>query len=141
MQSRETCFSAEEMHKSGMRWADKLQGNGVIALFGELGSGKTTFVKGIAEVAGVPACQVSSPTFNYLHIYQGSFPIYHFDLYRLRGPEDFFALGFDEYFSLGGICCIEWAERLGIMVPQNAVRLKLAHVGLHAHEREVVHVG
>lgn len=114
------------MVECGMQWAERLRGGGVIALFGELGAGKTTFVKGVAAALGIPEHAVSSPTFTYLHIYEGSSFLYHFDLYRMRGPEDFFALGFDEYLACG-VVCIEWAERLGMMLPEGAIRLQLAH--------------
>ena len=122
-----------------MDWGSRLiqEGGGVIALFGELGSGKTTFVKGVALSLGIAEHKVSSPTFAYMHVYEGCIPLYHFDLYRLRGPEDFFALGFDEYLSCGGICCIEWAERLGLMLPEGAQRLQLEH---KEGGREVTHI-
>lgn len=94
----------------------------MVALFGELGSGKTTFVKGLASSENV-----SSPTFNFLHIYPG--PLYHFDLYRLISEGDFLALGFQEYFNAGGICCIEWSEKIPSLLPKEAIRIYFEHAG------------
>lgn len=93
---------------------EKLQGNDVLCFFGDLGSGKTTFIKGVVEgFSGYPARSVSSPTFTYLNIYEGvKQTVYHFDLYRLRDTDEFLSMGFDEYLSAGGVCCVEWSERI-----------------------------
>lgn len=85
----------------------------VLALSGPLGSGKTAFVKSLAGRLGVPEREVLSPTFSYLGVYQdGLMPLYHFDLYRLASKRDFEELGFWDYLSLPGICCLEWAEKI-----------------------------
>ncbi len=106
-----------------------LRPGAILCLTGELGAGKTTFVKGIASCAGdLSEREVSSPTFSYLHIYPGEVPIYHFDLYRLKSAEEFSALGFDEYLNAGGICCIEWAERIESLLPKHALFLSFTHV-------------
>jgi tRNA threonylcarbamoyladenosine biosynthesis protein TsaE len=99
-----------------------------MALFGDLGSGKTTLIRGIAEGAGCTDLRgISSPTFNILNIYPGSKVVYHFDLYRLPCASEFFASGFDEYFTAGGLCCIEWAEKILAELPANTVTVTLSH--------------
>jgi tRNA threonylcarbamoyladenosine biosynthesis protein TsaE len=71
---------------------------------------------------------VQSPTFTYLNIYSGKATIYHFDLYRLHDIDQFLSMGFDEYFDAGGICCIEWAERIQNFLPSNAIKITLDHL-------------
>lgn len=91
------------------------QANDIFCLFGPLGAGKTTLVKGIvAGFNGICPHYVTSPTFSLLNIYEGlqGRNVYHFDLYRLENSEQFLALGFDEYLSAEGICCIEWSEKI-----------------------------
>ena len=98
--------------------APLLSPNAILALSGELGAGKTTFVQGLAAGLNITET-VTSPTFVYLHSYEGKLPLFHFDLYRLTSANDFEALGFSEYFFAGGICAIEWPER--IFLPDNPV--------------------
>jgi tRNA threonylcarbamoyladenosine biosynthesis protein TsaE len=112
----------------GKKIGESLQPNSVLSLFGDLGAGKTSIVKGIAQgAAGVDPSFVTSPTFTYLNIYRGTKVIYHFDLYRLHGVEDFLAMGFDEYFDCGGIVCIEWSEKIAKLLPAKCVKLTLSH--------------
>lgn len=80
-------------------------------------------MKGLAAAAGIPPEQVSSPTFVYLNIYEGTLPIYHFDLYRLKDVEQFLSLGFEDYFTLPGLKCFEWSERIAPIIPRDAVRV------------------
>ncbi|MFI5333612.1 MAG: tRNA (adenosine(37)-N6)-threonylcarbamoyltransferase complex ATPase subunit type 1 TsaE [Chlamydiales bacterium] len=98
----------------------------VFSLMGELGSGKTTFVKGLVSCH---EREVSSPTFTYLHIYPGEIPIYHFDLYRLKDVTEFLAMGFDEYLHGDGICCVEWAERIESILPKHTLFFHFSHSG------------
>lgn len=88
----------------------------VIALRGDLGAGKTVFVRGAARGLEVDE-KVTSPTFVLLKIYQGRLPVYHFDFYRLSAEEDLIELGFDEYLPGEGVAFIEWAERLPELLP------------------------
>jgi tRNA threonylcarbamoyladenosine biosynthesis protein TsaE len=72
--------------------------------FGDLGAGKTTFLKGmISALTGCSSAEITSPTFNYLHVYEGKIPVYHFDLYRLTNAQQFKGAGFSEYFQVEGI--------------------------------------
>jgi len=86
----------------------------VILLNGDLGSGKTTFVKSVVKALGCDDL-VTSPTFTLLNTYNAKFPIYHFDMYRLTSAEEAMNVGFEEYFdkkSLDGVCFVEWAENV-----------------------------
>lgn len=121
--------SAEETIDLGRQIGGELLPGTVVLLEGDLGAGKTTFVKGVAEaVSGSDATAVSSPTFVYLNIYEGKCPVYHFDLYRLKNPEDFLAMGFDEMIGGEQICCIEWPEKLGAMVLEGAMRIRFEKI-------------
>ncbi|MFN4174861.1 MAG: tRNA (adenosine(37)-N6)-threonylcarbamoyltransferase complex ATPase subunit type 1 TsaE, partial [Parachlamydiaceae bacterium] len=104
-----------------------LNSDSIVCLFGELGAGKTTFIRGLAEGLGIDPGQVSSPTFVYLNIYEGQTPLYHFDLYRLNGVEAFLSMGFDEILFSPGIKCIEWSERISEILPKEAIKITLSH--------------
>lgn len=121
--------SIEETTEIARTLANRLKPGDVLAFFGELGAGKTTFIKAVAQAAsGISEHAVSSPTFQYLNIYQGSLPFFHFDLYRLHGVEDFLSMGFEECFQQNGICCIEWAERISDILPPNTISISMAHI-------------
>src|SRR6266545_2125490 len=99
-----------------------------VALFGELGSGKTRFAQGVALGAGVdPKTRVTSPTYTIMNEYQGTFPLYHFDLYRLAGDTDIVELGFEDYFFGRGICLVEWAERLVSELPDEHLMVSFTY--------------
>jgi len=100
--------------------------NSILALSGNLGAGKTTFVQGLALGLQI-SDPVSSPTFVYLNTYSGSRLLFHFDLYRLRGAEDFLGLGFEEYFEKGGICAIEWPERIVNLLPPDTFHISFSY--------------
>jgi tRNA threonylcarbamoyladenosine biosynthesis protein TsaE len=123
--------SSEETVQLGAKLGRLLAPGDFIALEGELGAGKTQFTKGIAIGLQVDAdTPVTSPTYTILNIYQGRLPLYHFDLYRLHGPEDIEELGFEEYFFGKGACVVEWAERLGGDLPAQVLTVSLSHVGV-----------
>ena len=122
--------SAEETMEWGRELGSSLQGKVVICFFGDLASGKTTFIKGLVEgAAQVDSSLVQSPTFVYLHIYKGEKTVYHFDLYRLRDSDAFLSMGFEEYLESDGICCIEWSERIKSLLPDNFISVTLTHEG------------
>jgi len=98
----------------------------VICLDGDLGAGKTTLTQAIAKGLDVPANPpVTSPSFAIFQEYRGRIPLYHFDLYRLYGPDDVLALGLEEYFYLSGCAVIEWSERAASILPEKSLRLEL----------------
>lgn len=96
----------------GVALASVLEPGTVVALIGHLGAGKTRLVQAVATAAGVDRREVSSPTFVLVQEYEGRWPIYHFDVYRLGGDDDFLDLGAEEYLNGEGICFVEWADRL-----------------------------
>jgi len=113
----------------GGQWAKTLKPSATIALHGDLGSGKTTFVKGIvAELMGIPFDAIQSPTFTLMNLYEGPLPIYHFDLYRLKSAEEFVAKGFVDFFESDGICLIEWPDRIASLLPKTTQHVTLSHV-------------
>ncbi len=123
--------SSEETEAAGALLGRSLQGNEILAFFGDLGAGKTTFIKGlISSLTGCSPDEITSPTFNYLHIYEGKIPVYHFDLYRLATAEQFEGAGFSEYLQMNGICCLEWAEKIESKLPVGTIRITLEHQGL-----------
>ncbi|MEZ5315419.1 MAG: tRNA (adenosine(37)-N6)-threonylcarbamoyltransferase complex ATPase subunit type 1 TsaE [Chlamydiales bacterium] len=126
--------SAEETLNLGMNFGleIELKKNIVVCLSGEVGAGKTTFVKGVVHaITGILPNQVVSPTFVYLRIYKN---VYHFDLYRLDGCEEFLSLGFEEYLFAGGICFIEWSEKIISILPKRAIFVNLSHLTEESRE-------
>lgn len=125
-----TTHSAEETFRLGVELGGGLLPDSVVCFFGDLGAGKTTFIKGVvAGALGTSGDEVNSPTFTYLNIYIGNTTVYHFDLYRLRDADEFLSMGFDEMFDAGGICCVEWSEKIAAMLPDNAVVVMMSHQG------------
>lgn len=122
--------SSEETQAAGAHFAASLCGNETIALFGDLGAGKTTFLKGlISALTGCSHSEITSPTFNYLNIYEGKIPVYHFDLYRIKDAEQFEGAGFSEYLKAEGVCCLEWAEKIESTLSAGTIRITMEHQG------------
>ena len=112
--------SPEETESFGRQFAGTIKPGGVLALVGELGSGKTQFVKGLASGLG-STTNATSPTFTLIHEYSGGrMPIYHFDFFRVEDRQSAERLGLDEYFVGDGVSVIEWADRFRDLIPENA---------------------
>jgi tRNA threonylcarbamoyladenosine biosynthesis protein TsaE len=121
--------SAAETVALGERLGALLGEGEFIALTGELGSGKTQFARGVAAGIGVDrAVPVTSPTYILMNVYHGRLPLYHFDLYRLAGDQDVADLGFEEYFYGSGVCLVEWAERLGCLLPEERLTVLFGYL-------------
>jgi len=125
--------SAQDTIALGEKFGALLSPGSILALNGDLGAGKTTFVQGIARGLQIHD-PIQSPTFTFLNSYEGILPLFHFDLYRLSKPADFHALGFDEYFYKGGLCVVEWAKRIHSLLPTHTLFCSFAY---HAQGRHV----
>jgi tRNA threonylcarbamoyladenosine biosynthesis protein TsaE len=98
----------------------------IICLFGQLGAGKTVLTKGIADGLGIDKKKVISPSFVLIRQHlKGRLPLYHFDLYKLKNARDILAIGYEEYLFGDGITVIEWADRLGCLMPAEFLRIDL----------------
>lgn len=129
--------SVAETEQLASQLASKLKGGEVLALLGDLGAGKTTFVRGLAKALGVSAKEyVRSPTFTLMNVYQGRLPLYHFDFYRLNELGSFEQLGFEEYFTANGVCVIEWAEKFPDILPPT--HFKLHFKVIDENTREII---
>ncbi len=114
---KETAYVGEQLGRI-------LDGPITVALLGELGAGKTVFVRGAARGLGITE-NITSPTFVLLKIYQGRLPLYHFDFYRLSATEDPGQLGFDEYLPGDGVAFVEWAGRLPRLIPAERLQITI----------------
>ena len=122
--------SEEETRSIGARIGRGVKSGDVIALTGELGSGKTCLVQGIARGLGVdPSAPVNSPSFVLINEYPGPVPLYHIDLYRLRDGRELFDLGWEDYLDRRGVIAIEWAERAGPFLPPDCIGIALEITG------------
>ena len=119
--------SAQETIQKACDFAKDLQAGDILLLEGDLGAGKTTFVKGLAKGLKAKMNEVVSPTFVLMNIYKGRIPVYHFDLYRLEKPQELASLNINEYLHGDGVAVIEWPKRLGDQIPNNAYWIELKH--------------
>lgn len=121
--------TVEAMEALGARLASRLRAGLVIFFHGNLGAGKTTFIRGILRGLGI-AGPVKSPTYTLVETYVlEKFPIYHFDLYRLNNPEELEFIGVRDYLEGQGVCLIEWAERGSEMLPVPDVEVSIEQAG------------
>lgn len=117
-------FSPEETLQLGRLLGKKLKGGEVIALKGDLGAGKTLFVKGLAQ--GLDAHEpVTSPTFNLIHLYQGRLLLAHFDVYRLPSPQALEELGYEEFFYGMGVTAVEWSDLIESYLPEEYLAVQI----------------
>ena len=100
-----------ETEEVGRKLAEKLPGGSVVAMYGDLGAGKTAFVRGMAQGMGL-SCRVSSPTFTIVNEYLGERELIHFDMYRLSSADELFDIGWEDYLSRGAVCAVEWSENV-----------------------------
>lgn len=116
--------SAEETIELGKKIGKLLKKGDIIAMQGTLAAGKTTITKGIAQALGITET-ITSPTFCLISEYQGTMPLYHMDVYRLDGREDFINLGTDDMLYGDGVSIIEWSEKILDELPSNTIVLKI----------------
>lgn len=118
--------SEEETEAIGARLASLLDAGAFVALRGDLGAGKTAFVRGFAAALGDDCA--SSPTFGIVHEYDTVPQVFHFDVYRLRDESDLDAIGYDDYLRRGGILLMEWPERVEALLPPDRLELRIDRV-------------
>ncbi|MFA6916381.1 MAG: tRNA (adenosine(37)-N6)-threonylcarbamoyltransferase complex ATPase subunit type 1 TsaE [Parachlamydiales bacterium] len=135
--------SPEDTKEIARNWSQTLVKGSIVILEGDLGAGKTTFIKGLAQGLGnISADSVQSPTFTYMHIYEGGrLPLYHFDLYRLKGADEFLQHGFDEFIEGEGISCIEWPDRIAGLLQPPYWKIVITHVDPSTRRLEIKHYG
>jgi len=128
--------SEAETREIGRRIGERLKAGDVVCLFGELGAGKTTLVKGVASAFGIPDRDITSASFTIIAEYDSSVPFYHIDLYRLSGDE-VPELGIQEYLGTGGVAIIEWAEKAREYITDDSIRITLSHRGYEGRDIEI----
>jgi len=134
--------SSHETVTLGKRIGRLLGPGDVVALVGELGTGKTHLIKGLAGGAGVKRFSyISSPSFTLIHEYPGKVPVIHVDLFRLRTEREAEDLGLEEYFQGLGITAIEWADKIPSLLPKDVLRIHLYHTGERTRSIEVIGKG
>jgi len=130
--------SPGETIRIGAAVGSALKAGDIVALIGDLGTGKTCITSGIARGLGVPeAYYITSPTFTLINEYPGRIPLYHLDMYRLAGSADLDDMGVEEYVYGSGVMVIEWAEKMADRLPRNAVRITLEHDGEEKRKIEI----
>ena len=117
--------SEAETEQAGADFARALPDGKVVAMYGELGSGKTAFVRGMARGMGL-TCRVSSPTFTIVNEYEGPRELIHFDMYRLGSSDELFDIGWDDYLARDGVCAVEWSERVSDALPDDTIYVDIA---------------
>ncbi len=120
MEKELTSRSEEETGRIARAFAETLKPGDIVCLKGDLGAGKTHFVKGMARAFDIPEEEVHSPTFTLINEYHGSLPLYHFDCYRMESVREAIEIGAEEYFYGEGVSVIEWAERIEELIPEHA---------------------
>ena len=120
--------SEPETILEGEKLGQTLLPGAVVALDGELGTGKTAFTRGLAIGLGIEH-NVSSPTFTIVNEYPGKIPLFHFDMYRLASENELFDIGWDDYLDRGGVCAVEWGEKVPGAFPPKTIFIRLKNLG------------
>ena len=132
--------SAEETEHLGETLADTLHPGSVVAYTGALGMGKTAFTRGLAHGLGCRG-RVTSPTFTIVNEYEGKTPLFHFDMYRLSSSDELFDIGWEDYLERGGICAVEWSERVTDALPQDTIFVDIARHAENENWRTITVTG
>ena len=128
MKKEVLCKSETETMELARQIGKKAAAGDIICLKGELGAGKTHFVKGFVKAFGIDPERVSSPTFSIINEYEGELPIYHFDCYRLENPQEALEIGAEEYLYGEGVSIIEWPERIRHILPDNVMWIEITSI-------------
>jgi len=125
-----------ETKEIGRKLGRTLKAGDIVCLYGELGAGKTTMVKGIASAIGMDEKNITSASFTIIAEYKGTVPFYHIDLYRIE-PERVGEIGLHEYLGKDGIAVIEWAEKAEREIPENCIKVNISYAGENDREIEI----
>lgn len=117
-------YSEADTVRIGGELASALEPGTVVAMYGDLGAGKTAFVRGMAQGLELDA-RVSSPTFTIVNEYLGRIPLFHFDMYRLGSADELFEIGWEDYLERGGVCAVEWSEQAADAMPEDSVLVSI----------------
>ncbi|NLF07101.1 MAG: tRNA (adenosine(37)-N6)-threonylcarbamoyltransferase complex ATPase subunit type 1 TsaE [Pirellulaceae bacterium] len=131
----------EATARLGAALAEVLPDGAVVALRGDLGSGKTRLTQAVADALGIDRREVLSPTFVLLQEHHGRRSLYHFDVYRIRDLDEFEALGPEEYFDRGGLVMIEWADRVAAGLPPKRIEIQIEITGPDSRRFEIFAIG
>lgn len=129
--------STSETIKIGKHIGSLLKAGDIVALIGELGAGKTQFIKGLAAGAGVKKTEISSPSFILINEYSGKILFYHIDLYRINEEREAKELGLEEYFQSEGITAIEWADKIPSILPHDLLMVRINYGGKNSRTIEI----
>ena len=132
--------SAEETEAIGEALGRQLRGGSVVAYRGGLGMGKTAFTRGLARGLGCRG-RVTSPTFTIVNEYNGTTPLFHFDMYRLGDEDALFDIGWDDYLERGGVCAVEWSENVESALPADTVYVTIRRDENHEDWRHITVTG
>jgi len=130
------CSSEQETMKAARSFGELCKPGDIVCLKGELGAGKTHFVKGFVEAFGLNSTVVSSPTFSIINEYYGKLPVYHFDCYRLENVQEALEIGAEEYFYGDGVSIIEWPERIEPILPAEVKWIEIN--AINSTERQIL---
>ena len=134
--------STSETIRIGKSIGSRLLPGDVVALVGELGAGKTQFIKGLAAGVGIGnPTYISSPSFTLINEYPGEIPFYHIDLFRLEREKEAEELGLEDYFQGGGITAIEWADKIISLLPKEMLFIHIAYTGKNTRSLEITGKG
>ena len=117
--------SLEKISEAAREFVSAMGDARVFAFYGQMGAGKTTFIKAVCEELGVSDV-ITSPTFAIVNEYTASVPVYHFDFYRIKKLEEVYDMGYEDYFYSGALCLIEWPELIEELLPEDAVRVTIS---------------
>lgn len=120
--------SESETEAIGEAFARELPDGAVVAMYGELGAGKTAFVRGMARGMGID-CRVSSPTFTIVNEYPGKRELIHFDMYRLSSADELFDIGWEDYLARGAVCAVEWSENVADAFLGDEITVRIEKTG------------
>lgn len=117
-------YSYDDTQRIAKEIAQGLKGGEFIAMYGDLGAGKTAFVQGLAAALGIKN-HITSPTFTIVNEYEGRLPLYHFDVYRIADPDEMYEIGYEEYINGNGVCVVEWAELIEDLFPPTYYKITI----------------